>query len=274
MARIVRALLIVSLGLEFALPQPKATAQSKPQAPEVSSALPDVAGIRPGMPAQEAYNLLKARHPSIKIGVGQLQMQGLGDKPISAQISAQVVDASAPETITVWLTSPPGQQVVFAVGRTLEYDPNQPLLRSKVVDSLRQKFGPETLDGGTQVYWAFDEQGRRPDAARMKQLNCISRGGLGNLIVAPPQGPTFPAVTPIIYSPQALDPCDSFIKVNAELSSPGPDPTYVHRIALIIWDLALERRSQEAYRAYLASAANGRSKEELEKAKQRKLPTF
>jgi hypothetical protein len=274
MSRIVRALLIVSLGLEFALPQPKANTQSKPQAPEVSSALPDVAGIRPGMPAQEAYNLLKARHPSIKIGVGQLQMQGLGDKPISAQISAQVVDASAPETITVWLTSPPGQQVVFAVGRTLEYDPNQPLLRSKVVDSLRQKFGPETLDRGAEVYWAFDEQGRRPDAARMKQLNCISRGGLGNLIVAPPQGPTFPAVTPIIYSPQALDPCDSFIKVNAELSSPGPDPTYVHRIALIIWDLALERRSQEAYRAYLASAANGRSKEELEKAKQRKLPTF
>jgi hypothetical protein len=42
----------------------------------------------------------------------------------------------------------------------------------------------------------------------------------------------------------------------------------------MIWDLALERRSQEAYRAYLASAANGRSKEELEKAKQRKLPKF
>jgi hypothetical protein len=274
MTRIVRALLIVSLGLVFAVPQPKATAQSKPQAPEVSSALPDVAGIRPGMPAQVAYNLLKARHPSIKIGVGQLQMQGLGDKPISAQISAQVVDASAPETITVWLTSPPGQQVVFAVGRTLEYDPNQPLLRSKVVDSLRQKFGPETLDGGTQVYWAFDEQGRRPDAARMKQLNCISIAH-GNLIVAPPQGPTFPAMTTIIYSPQALNPCDSFIKVNAELlSGQSLDHTYVHSITLMIWDLALERRSQEAYRAYLASAANGRSKEELEKAKQRKLPKF
>jgi hypothetical protein len=273
MARIVRALLIVSLGLEFALPQPKATAQSKPQAPEVSSALPDVAGIRPGVPAEEAYNLLKARHPSIKIGVGQLQMQGLGDKPISAQISAQVVDASAPETISVWLTSPPGKQVVFAVGRILEYDPNQPLLRSKVVDSLRQKFGPETLDSGAEVYWAFDEQGRRPDAERMKQLNCISVGQ-GNLVPAPPQGPTFPAMTTIIYSPPALNPCDSFIKVNAELSSPGPDHTYVHRITLMICDLALERRSQEAYRAYLANAVNDRSKEELEKAKQRKLPKF
>jgi hypothetical protein len=162
---------------------------------------------------------------------------------------------------------------VFAVGRLLEYDPNKPLLRNKVIESLRQKFGPETDNAPSQIYWAFDEQGGRPDAARMKQLNCISIAH-GNLGVAPPQGPTFPASTTIIYSPQALNPCDSFVKVKAEFSSPSADQSYVHQITLMIWDFPLERRSVEAYRAYLASLANTKSKEELEKAKQRTTPTF
>ena len=52
-------------------------AQSAPQTLR-ASALPDVAGIRPGMPAQEAYNLLKARNRNIKIGVGQMLVPGLG----------------------------------------------------------------------------------------------------------------------------------------------------------------------------------------------------
>src|SRR5215813_9016442 len=84
--------------------------QSKPEV-VISPTVPDVAGIRPGISAQEAYNLLKARHPGIKIGVGQFQIAGLGDKPIPTEIAAQVVDASEPETLTVWLTTPPGKQV-------------------------------------------------------------------------------------------------------------------------------------------------------------------
>ena len=260
--------------LAFTLPAPWLHPQSKPEAAAVSFALPDVAGIRPGMPAQEAYSILKARHSGIKIGVGQLQMQGLGDKPIAVQIAAQVVDAAAPETITVWLTTPPGNQVVFAVGRLLKYDPSQPLLRSQVLESLRQKYGPETGSSPQQVYWAFDEQGKRPDAARMRQLNCMSIAH-GSVQVGPPPGSTFPGMTPVMYSPEAAHPCDAFIKVNAQLDGAnGQDQTYVHRITVTVRDLALERRSQEAYRAYLANADARKSKDELEKARQRKVPKF
>jgi hypothetical protein len=275
MKRTARTLSSFTTFLAFALFAFSANAQSKPDAAQpLPATLPDIIGIRPGMSAQEAYNLLKARHAGIKIGVGQSQMQGFGEKPVFLQISAQVVDASAPETISVWLTAPPGKQVVFAVGRTLEYDPNQPLLRTKIVESLRQKFGPETQDSGPQVYWAFDEQGKRPDAERMRQLNCLARTS-GNLLVDAPPAATFNASTPIIYSPQAVTPCDSFIRVHAELTSGNTrGETYVNRITLLIWDLALQRRSQESYQAYLASLANAKGKEELDKAKQRTAPSF
>jgi hypothetical protein len=97
----------------------------------------------------------------------------------------------------------------------------------------------------------------------------------GTVSVGAPQGSTFSAATPVMYSPPAANPCDSFIKVNAQLDGAnGQDQTYVHRITLVIRDLALERRSQEAYQAYLANTANAKSKEEFEKAKQRKVPKF
>ncbi len=93
-------------------------AQSAQEAPH-ASALPDVAGIRPGMSAQEAFNLLKARNANTIIGIGQSTIPGLGDKPVATELRAQVNDPAAPETLTVWLTTPPTKQVVVAVGRLL-----------------------------------------------------------------------------------------------------------------------------------------------------------
>jgi hypothetical protein len=246
-------------------------AQSAPETPH-ASALPDVAGIRPGMPAQEAYNLLKARNRNIKIGVGQMLVPGLGEKPVVTEMRALVEDPSTPETITVWLTTPPGKQVVYAVGRYLEYDPNQPLLRSKVMESLREKYGPAT--DPNYVYWGFDEQGGRPDAARLRQLNCAAIAP-ASLMVAAPQGSTFPGISPFIYPVQPANACNDFIKVTAQLvGANGQDNTYVHQITVVVWDLHLYRQTQEAYHAYLANAAKAEGETELEKAKQRKAPKF
>ena len=249
-----------------------AVAQSRSEALSPAAGLPDVVGIRPGMPAQEAYNLLKARNLNVKIGIGQMVFPGLGEKPIPVEIAAQVVDAAAPEIITVWLTTPPGKQVVFAVGRTLDYDKSKALLRTKVLEGLRQKYGPETDSNPVGPYWGFDEQGKRPDTARLRQMNCMSIGH-GNLTVTAPPAPTFPGLTTVLYSPGAVNFCDSFIKVNAQLTaSYGVDPSEVDHISVMIWDLALERRSQEAYQAFLANGDAARQKAELEKAKQRKGP--
>ncbi len=56
--------------------------------------------------------------------MGQAPIPGFGDKLLVTEMRAQVTDPSAPETITIWLTIPPTKQVVFAVGRLLEYDPH------------------------------------------------------------------------------------------------------------------------------------------------------
>lgn len=69
--------------------------------------------------------------------------------------------------------------------------------------------------------------------------------------------------------------CNAYIRVTAEIvGAGGLDQTYARRITVMVWDLQLHRRTQEAYRAYLANGANAQSEAELEKAKQRKLPKF
>jgi len=263
---------LVVLALSFC--SLAAHAQTKQAAAPASSPIPDLVGIRPGMPAQEAYAILKARNPSVRISMGQAPIPGFGDKPVVTEMRAQVIEPSAPETITVWLTIPPTKQVVFAVGRLLEYDHNQPLLRTKIMESLREKYGTETDTSNLQAFWAFDEHGRRPDAARLRQFNCASRGH-GNLIVNAPEAPTFPAPSILVYSPEPDNGCEDLVKLNAYFSGPGgTDFTYVYNITVMLWDAHLQRQTQEAYQAYLANAGAAMSKEELEKAKQRKLPKF
>ncbi len=69
--------------------------------------------------------------------------------------------------------------------------------------------------------------------------------------------------------------CDWLIKLNAYLvGPPGVDLTYVYNINVILRDVRLQRQTQEAYQSYLAHADTAKSNEELEKAKQRKLPKF
>jgi hypothetical protein len=251
-----------------------AYAQAKQGVASAPSAIPDVAGIRPGMSAEEAYKLLKARNPNIKIGLGQMSIPEFGEKPIITEMRALVEDRSAAETLTVWLTIPPNKQVVLAVGRLLEYDPSQPLLRSKVLESLRAKYGQESDTNPALVYWGFDQQGRRPDAAHLRQFNCTAISPV-NLMVAAPPGPTFPATSSLIYPVQQDSACNAYIRVTAEIvGAGGQDQTYARRITVMVWDLHLFRQAQEDYRAYLANGAKAQSEAELEKAKQRTVPKF
>jgi hypothetical protein len=142
------------------------------------------------------------------------------------------------------------------------------------MESLREKYGTETDAGNWQAFWGFDEHGGRPDAARLKQLNCMSRGH-GNLMVNAPQTATFPAPSILVYSPEADNGCEWLIKLNAYFTgSGGVDSTYVYNISVLLWDVRLQRQTQQAYQAYLANAGVAKSKEELEKAKQRTVPNF
>src|SRR5713101_5752046 len=162
-------------------------ARAQTTAPQATSALPDVVGIRPGISAQEAYNLLKARAPRAQIGVGQIPVAGVTEKPVPVSLAIYNPDANPPEIIKVWLTIPPSKQVVWAISRQIEYEKDKQLLKSTVINGLRQKYGPE-LDAQFH-YWAFDQQGRRSENAGQKGANCMARANR-SLPVALPQGAT------------------------------------------------------------------------------------
>lgn len=256
-----------------AMAQSKADSMSPGSAPAAHGAgLPDVVGIRVGISAQEAYNLLKARYPRAHIGIGHYAIAGVTDKPVPLMIAVDARESDPPEVITLWLTIPPSKQLVWAIGRQVEYDRNKPLLKNTVLAGLRQKYGPETDTDPQQIFWAFDEQGRRPASGPMKTYNCMNRASW-SLIVAPPSAATFDYVTPLIYAPQARTECDSLVKVNAALDSPST-PEFVYRVTVMISDVALARRSQESYQAYLRNGDAAKQKAELEKAKERKGPAF
>src|SRR5262249_20823448 len=150
-----------------------------------------------------------------------------------------------------------------------EYDPDQPLLRSKIMESLREKYGTETDAGNWQAFWGFDEHGGRPEGVSLKPLNW-ARPGHGNPGVSAPQTSPFPAPTLLVYSPEAENGCEWLIKLNAYFTGRGGvDSAYVYNISVLLWDVRLQRQTQEAYQAYLADAGAAKSKEELEKAKKR-----
>jgi hypothetical protein len=271
------ATLLIGVAIAAGAANVAAQSQTAPSAsaPRQSSAspvaaLPDVVGIRPGISAQEAYDLLKARAPRAKIGVGQFPVAGVTDKPVPISMAVNIPEAEPSEVITVWLTTPPGSQVVWAVGRTILFEPNKQLLKSEVIAGLRQKYGREADE--QYEYWAFDEQGRRSDNAGQKGANCISRANW-SLSVAPPEAATYASFTPLLYAPVPPNACSSLIEVRTELLS-SQNNGYVQQVTVIMSDLALARRSQEAYQAVLGNDEAARKKAELERARQQKGPTF
>jgi hypothetical protein len=271
MANRARTLPLLITALMFAAAAISAAAQAKGEGAAPNSAtLPDVVGIRPGMLAQEAYEMLKKLAAGAQIGVGQFPVAGVSVKPVPVSMAVKTLNVEQIEYITLWLTTPPSKQVVWAVGRTIEFDPNKQLLKSNVIAGLRQKYGPETDE--EYRFWAFDQQGRRPEEAGRKGANCANRQNW-TLSVAPPEAAIYDYVTPLMIPMGPRTMCDSLIQVRASYDS-SRSPEYVFRVTVTVSDLALARSSQEAVQAYLANADAAKKKEEFEKAKQRKGPVF
>jgi hypothetical protein len=142
------------------------------------------------------------------------------------------------------------------------------MLKSSAMEGLRQKYGPETY----QDFWTFDEQGGRPDAAKMRFNNC--GGGIMNF--SPPDDASNPQPsTPLIYAPSPENNCSNVVSVRVQfggVTSGAQD--MVGSITVFVQDSPLARRSQVAYQAALANAGDVQRKQEIERAKQQKTPTF
>lgn len=248
-----------------------------PSPAQTGAGLPDVVGIRPGMTPQEAYNALKAHGNGGKVGIGQTIFNGVSDKPVVLIMSVRVLDASPAEVVTVYLTLPPLKQQVWAVGRTLTFEPEHEMLKSRLVDALKQKYGPEASNELRQQlgimdrnmhFWTFDEQG-----ARLDQVGGCLNSGLMNL--SQPNNPSEPQpITPLLSMMARPKGCSDLTTILTQFGGSMNGSEYTNLITLTLQDTALARRSHDAYDAYLANADEAKRKEELEKAKQQKAPVF
>jgi hypothetical protein len=235
-----------------------------------ASGVPDVAGIRPGMTAQQAYDALKAHAPRAKIAIGQNTVEGVSATPVPDLMTVKIDDRVPSEILTIWLTTPPSKQVVWAVAQSMTYPESNKMLVSTVVDALRKRFGNQTGSQPLFAYWAFDQQGRHADATAS---NCINSQNF-SIYVVDPTAPTFTYVTPLIYPMSPKSQCDELMDVKAQLTGPNNAAEYVTVITVTEVDHSLVRSTKEAYSAYMANAGAHQQQQELQKAKEQKAPVF
>jgi hypothetical protein len=150
-----------------------APGQSKAGAPPAApkgtapaAQLPDIVGIRLGMPLRDAFTILQTAHATVKLGMYPITVPGIA-KPVLegfSFLSGYKGVGITEERVSVHLTPPPNQQVVWKVVRQLS---QQKIYRANVLSSLREKYGKETGTTPfvandqqiTDMWWTFDEQG-------------------------------------------------------------------------------------------------------------------
>ena len=146
--------------------------------------MPDVLGVRLGMPAQEALAVLHKTFPSDMYQGMPVDWWPSAEKPYYGYNVLSRAPGNFTD-VTLSFTAPPGPQIVWRVVRITQHlHTNQ----STMVSALREKYGKETVaytrGGGTEppandaaigrLLWLYDETGARvplpPSAA-------LPRGG-------------------------------------------------------------------------------------------------
>lgn len=233
------------------------------------SGLPDVAGIRPGMSAQEAYEALKARSNGAKVGIAQTMLPGVS-QPVVVLMSLAVLDSSPAETITVMLTYPPEKQVVWGIRRRLLFQPGKEPTKAAVMKNIREKYGPEINAGGIAL-WDYDEQGGRPNEKEMIFNHCA-----GQFSINEPDDPVNPQPQSSLGGAYLGAPnvCSNIISLRTEIDSPSGSNELAGSVILTLEDTPIARRSRQAYDNLVANAGDAAHRQVIDNANQQKAPKF
>jgi DNA-binding protein YbaB len=162
----------------------------------------DVAGLKLGMPLQDAPAVLKGlnlrpmREPQVET-VWPLDPTGVETQyPPNAPRSVHLVEYLATdgqgvtEAVTLIATKHPNPSVVTSIERKVVYRAGQGPVRDTVLAGLRQKYGPESLvvsDVGGRpnkfltLRWYFDEQRQALQGNLAKQASACDGGAGGTL---------------------------------------------------------------------------------------------
>ena len=291
-AALVAFVLAVGLGAHLRGASP---AQPQAQAPAAGgSALPDILGIRTGMTAQQAYDLLKGIDPGHTVVVEQWTIPQLyADKPII--FSMNPATTGPDNQIMVSITLPPNPQVVWRVHRSIgRFTSTKP----NVLKTLFDKYGtpwnpnpsqPVNSDVGDLV-WFFDEQGKpvnRTSPADVLALkNCMNsvmspwnmpflptaQGGTSNTLA---QGQPRITVEPMSppFDPSKNPQCNNLIFVRAEVNNGVVrDSDLAFYLDISITDFTAQHRTNMALNDKLNAIVEQAAQQQRNNASQQAAP--
>lgn len=269
---------VVSLGVRsHAVSSPTESALTEPRgaAPAVRSAaavaLPDIVGFRPGIAFQEAYKQLRGYNRSAKLDVGEVQIAELGARPVPVTLRLQTQappGAEAPEIIEMELALPPEQPVVWGIIRRLFFPAGKEMTRANLLADLRRQYGPENYGITVPIvnlYWLFDEQGRRVETGSGPYNNCANPGPWDltlNVSATQSGSSRFAGKSLLLGRPApGTGPCKPLVHVKALLQPSGRRSLELIESTMVaVIDAALAVRAQTATAALRAKAVEAPKK--------------
>jgi hypothetical protein len=238
--------------------------------------MPDIVGLYPGMPVGDAYNLLKAYFPTRggRVDVHQDTIQGLnGDKPLATQLHIPPQDQqdNYDDVIDVLITLPPNKQAVWAVNRTVSFQPGKAPSVSAVIAGLRQKYGPEMkIAVPGQLRWMFDRQGKRVPDDFVRKCNqpsgsIASADGSTWGLIYNPSASQFANLTSAPAGEPGADACKTFVYMEANVSSDVNG--IANSLIIYVFDLGMGLNAGLRTEAVIRGLANAEAQQAQEQQK-------
>jgi hypothetical protein len=246
--------------------------------------MPDILGIQLGMPARDAHAKLQAALPKYKSQVQSVNLPTI-EKPVISTFSSMpagtIMMGMEADQVQVYVTVPPNKQTVWQVART-HYFPNNGIPKATLLASLREKYGKETRAreaGGktttddkqiSGLLWLMDEQGRPAMLPPLHDgvvdpISSCQKGGFGK--------PNFLGEAPLhaSYASKDYEWClSSYTAVDVTLVQNAAELCEQMEVGFI--SLPFGARAGEATRKWKQDIAEGKHKQEIEKAKQQEKP--
>jgi hypothetical protein len=255
---------------------------------------PDILGIRTGMSPDQAYELLKGIDVTHRVTVAQVPIPALlGDKAAVYAMAPESRNSGSQETMSVWISLPPNPQQVWSVQRQFNGSIHTTL--DQITDSLRQKYGPETVstftNGAPDMWWIYDSKGHPTDQATGKRIqkDCGNYGlqpvSINNLpgppgsmvqagVIAPAYAPHGPLQITDQNDPTKHLDCQGWIQIRAYASGSMDHGVMNDTLFVSVTDFAIQKRAAYALNQVLTGAANKQMQQDVNKAKQQAVPTL
>jgi hypothetical protein len=280
--------LVVSLSL-LCIAGTCAIAQTTPPTAGASDTLklpdaakmPDVVGVRLGMPAIEALQIVHKELPADRY----LEMKASGwptaQKPVYGFNIIKSDQLGTPD-VGLFFTAPPaGPQLLWRMTR---YAHNMHVNHATLLAALRQKYGKESFaadEGGNpttddhvtaHLIWLFDERGAR---APMPPVQTFGNAGsiwqcVGRSNILDPESQLFVMGNPAPNFPVEKDPKDWCSSAFVGLHIGFHSSEIVEKLFTEMLDMPLAGRTARVSEAWLRAGAERARQSEIEKSKQSK----